>query len=215
MSSTSGSCVASFRGIRVRSTSQPIVAYPTDRGSSRSADRVAVRRECVIGFARLIRLSTPACDAPTRAGGRCTSPGCRSASGRTPSPSARGKTASRPSATHALRLATLGYFRNHCSLRRGSIGTSARSLKPTLFSYGSSFSSAPQFVEDLDGLLARLEAVEPGEVGAGHGVHRAVGREMSMTGSPWRWPISKSALSCAGVTFSTPVPKSKSTGRRR
>ena len=34
----------------------------------------------------------------------------------------------------ALLGATLGYLRNHCSLRRGSMGTSARWLKPTLFS---------------------------------------------------------------------------------
>ena len=35
--------------------------------------------------------------------------------------------------THARACATLGYFKNHCSLSRGSMGTSARSLKPTLF----------------------------------------------------------------------------------
>ena len=29
---------------------------------------------------------------------------------------------------------TAGYFKNHCSLKRGSMGTSARWLKPTLFS---------------------------------------------------------------------------------
>src|SRR5437868_8339876 len=36
-----------------------------------------------------------------------------------------------------------GYRKNHCSLIRGSIGTSLRSLKPTLFSYGSVFDSIP------------------------------------------------------------------------
>ena len=68
----------------------------------------------------------------------------------------------------------LGYFKNHCSLRRGSIGTSARSLKPTLFSYGSSFTSAPSSVELFHGHLARLEAVQPAQVRAGQFVHRAV-----------------------------------------
>ena len=44
-----------------------------------------------------------------------------------------GAGASEPSwATQAFDASTLGYLRNHCSLRRGSMGTSARSLKPTL-----------------------------------------------------------------------------------
>src|SRR5881397_557148 len=45
--------------------------------------------------------------------------------------------------THARDFSTLGYFKNHCSLSRGSMGTSARWLKPTLFSYGFSSTSAP------------------------------------------------------------------------
>ena len=31
-----------------------------------------------------------------------------------------------------------------------------------------------------------------------------------MIGRSWRWPISKSSVSCAGVTFRTPVPNSGS-----
>ena len=34
-----------------------------------------------------------------------------------------------PSATQAFEASTLGYLRNHCSLRRGSMGTSARAMK--------------------------------------------------------------------------------------
>ena len=44
--------------------------------------------------------------------------------------------------------------------QRGSIGTSARWLKPTLFSYGSSFSSAPSSFELFDGHLARFETIQ-------------------------------------------------------
>ena len=31
---------------------------------------------------------------------------------------------------------------------------------------------------------------------------------MEISGSLWRWPISKSLKSCAGVTFTAPVPNS-------
>ena len=37
------------------------------------------------------------------------------------------------------------------------------------------------------------------------------GNYVASLGNLCRWPISKSALSCAGVTFNTPVPNSKST----
>ena len=39
-----------------------------------------------------------------------------------------------PCSTARLASSTLGYLRNHCSERRGSIGTSPRSEKPTVFS---------------------------------------------------------------------------------
>ena len=165
--------------------------------------------------------STLESDAPTRAAGKCTSPGCCSSNGRRLSPSGRGKSASGlrdrrsprvlPGTTQARACSTLGYFRNHCSLRRGSIGTSPPLAESDVVDVRFGSFESSRRLKEFRSLFTRSEPVEAGKVGPGFRCHVGVRGQTSMSGRLCRRPISKSALSCAGVTLSTPVPNVKST----
>ena len=54
------------------------------------------------------------------------------------------------------------------------MGTAARSLKPTVLSYGSSFASRPAVFQQLGGFLARIKPIEPVQLRGGRTVDAAV-----------------------------------------
>ena len=93
---------------------------------------------------------------------------------------------------------------------RGSIGTSLRSLNPTLFSYGSVLASAALACSSSAPLSRASNRSNPSSSGSIGQLIRPSGCRTSMTGRLCRWPISKSTGSWAGVTFRTPVPNSGS-----
>ena len=98
------------------------------------------------------------------------------------SPSHHREVRRRPCGQHARLLHTrlgllhAGYFKNHCSLRRGSIGTSARWLKPTLFSIRLLFHQARRVrVSFSTATLRASKRSRPDELSPASVVHRAVG----------------------------------------
>ena len=117
--------------------------------------RVRGRRRCC-----LRRRTTPGSGGPTRAGARCTSPGCSPASGCRSWSSARGRTSPRrASTTSRPSFARPSIFTNHWSV---SIGSTTTPVRPDLRHHHLVRLGADQEVlasRAAHDRLARLEAV--------------------------------------------------------
>ena len=155
------------------------------------------------------RRRRPGSGGPTRAAGRCTSRGC-CASSRSRSSPGLGDEAHRPLLDGAdRRLARGATFTNHWFERYGSMTVSQRWQWPRLYPC-SSLATRRSSATAARGPLARFEPVEAGVL-PGLGVISPSGPMTTIAGRPCRFAIAKSLASCAGVTFTMPVPNSRST----
>ena len=101
-------------------------------------------------------------------------------------------------------------FTNHCVDSSGSTTVAQRSQCPTLLADRFDLDEQALRFQIFDDLLARLEPIQTLIDTAG-GVIFASSPITLICSRLCRWPISKSARSCAGVTFTTPVPNFGST----
>ena len=99
---------------------------------------------------------------------------------------------------------------NHCVLRRGSTMSSLRWQRPMASSWSTSAARSPAASRS-----ARMRSRQASRVSPAYGpacsFMVAASVMTSMRGRPWRSPVAKSVWSWAGVTFTAPVPKSRST----
>ena len=107
----------------------------------------------------------------------------------------------RPAAACARTTAPTGTARSPCCSARS--GGSARGTARS--------SPAGRAPRGRRRSLARLEAIEAGVARRRSSLMRPSVAMMTSGGRLWRWPISKSLASCAGVTFTAPVPNAGST----
>ena len=196
------------RGERPQPRREPGVEHVLVLASSPAALRARRGRlHATRSSRRTPRSTRPGCGAPTTAAARCTSRGCSPSSSGRPSSSAPGTNFTSPLRRGLDRR--LGERRHlHEPLPRQARlddGVAARAV-PDGVVVRLDLLQVARVLERRDDALARLEAVEPAEVAGLRRSWRRPRPSRRCSGRPCRCPISKSFGSCAGVTFTAPVP---------